>query len=84
LTAVVQHRSPDIVFARELRDHPNGASRLEDVLFGGAVPDLGLTDDGYAQVLSDPAAGPGILGFSIAGCAPFCESRPGYTLRGLP
>lgn len=83
ITAVVQHRNPDIVFAAELRDHPNGASRLADVLFGGTAPQLGMAEGSYAKALTDTAAAPGIVGFSIAGCAPFCDHREGYTVRGL-
>ena len=47
LTALVEHRDPDIVFAPELIAHPNGSRRLHDILFGPAaraLSDLPTTD----------------------------------------
>ena len=84
-TAVVEHRNRDIAFAAELRDHPYGATRLNDVLFGGGLRDTaGPANPNLARVLLAPALAPGIAGFSIAGCGAFSDIREGHTIRGLP
>ncbi|WP_195908476.1 VOC family protein [Novosphingobium sp. Gsoil 351] len=85
ITAVVEHRDPDIVFAAELREHPNGATRLADVLFGAApaLPALAAGDEQAAALLGQGLS-PGIAGFSIGGCTAFADRRTGFHARGLP
>lgn len=85
ITAMVQHRDAKVVYAPELRAHPNGARRLGDVLFGGGVPtlsDAGAPD--LPQALVAPALPVGIAGFTITGGGAFSDVREGYSMRGLP
>lgn len=87
ITAMVEHRSRHIVFAPELRDHPNGAARLADILFGGSTVSLdrlrSAPIDDAPQALAAPSLPAGIAGFSVTADRSALERQPGFDLRIL-
>jgi hypothetical protein len=88
LAGFVEHRDPDIVFAPALSRHPNGATRLEAVLFGaGSEPIAALPGAPGAaspRALFNPAAPQAISGLAIGGCAPLRIDAHGLSLRAGP
>jgi hypothetical protein len=85
IIAVVEHLDRPIVFAPELREHPNKAARLADILFGHEFPAFpSEAQPGAPQALVSPSAQRGIAGFSIEGTGTFLDRREDYFMRGLP
>jgi catechol 2,3-dioxygenase-like lactoylglutathione lyase family enzyme len=88
ITAVVQHHDRDIVFASELRDHPNGADRVDDILFGGppaALAPLAMRGVGDLPVaLDNSGLAAGIAGFTIAAAPAGLHRQDGFILRTMP
>jgi catechol 2,3-dioxygenase-like lactoylglutathione lyase family enzyme len=85
ISAVVEHRDRPIVFARELREHPNGAHRMTDILLGKHFPEFPReAQPGGPVALMSASAEPSVAGFSVEGAGAFLDRRDHYLLRGLP
>lgn len=86
LVAVVQHLTPEIVFAPELVRHPNGARRFLDVLADGdwqGVADPVAAPDGFPPLLTKPSTVAKLRGLTIAvtGSSAGVAGSEGFALR---
>ena len=85
LISVIEHLSPRDMLAADQTLHPNGARRLSDVLFGGSMPSLSLTEDTDAPAILCAQNLPrGIRGFTVSGeCEQSLDQREGYFVRSI-
>ncbi len=86
LISVIEHLGPLGRIDSDQTQHPNGARRLHDVLFGGSMPSLSLNEDADAPTILCAQTLPrGIRGFTVSGGGETgIDQREGYFVRTLP
>lgn len=86
LISVIEQLTSLNVLSPNQAQHPNGARRLHDVLFGGSMPSLSLAEDPDApQILCAQNLPRGIRGFTVSGGGETSlDQREGYFIRALP
>lgn len=90
LVAVVQHLTPELVFAPSLARHANGARTLSQVIAGADAPAPGklssafsCTGDGPRLALDTDIFSESLLGLILEGGQPAIKQEQGYYIRTL-